>query len=125
MAKVYLAAPYTERPEQLVIASAFIDAGHVVTSSWVFGGEEGKTRAEIAYSDAKDVRDADWLVLRTFHRGTMNTGGGRHFEFGLAYALGKRCVIVGGLEHVFCHLQDVKQVSTYDEALLYIAQCEV
>ena len=64
-------------------------------------------------------------MLRTFERGIYTTGGGRHFEFGLAYALGKKCIIVGGQEHVFCHLPDIMKAKTYDEALLYIAKCEV
>lgn len=124
MATIYLAAPYTERTVQITVARQFEKAGHKVTSRWIFGGEFNKTSHDAAFMDFEDVKNADWLVLRTFPRGTPRRGGGRHFEFGVAYALGKKCVIVGEKEHIFCHLNDVIQVSSYEEAIVHIGGCD-
>lgn len=115
--KVYLAAPFGEREAQREIAKKFVAAGHVVTSRWIEGGEFNLPGSNAAQLDLDDVAAADCLVLKTFPHGTLVSGGGRHFEFGFAYGIGKTCIVVGDKEHIFCHLTDVKVVPTYDAAI--------
>lgn len=115
--KVYLAAPYGEMLAQREIAEEFQKAGHEITSRWIFGGEIGQSREFSAVMDVNDVDAADVLVLKTYPRGTQVTGGGRHFEFGYAFAQQKRCIVVGEAEHVFCCLPGVKSVATYTDAI--------
>ena len=122
--KVYLAAPYSMREEIEIIAFEFERASHTVTSRWVHGGEFNKSGPDAARMDCDDVLAADVLILKTFPRGTMVTGGGRHFEFGLAYGHDKDCIIVGEREHIFCHLPDIHQVNDWAEALDLVSHWE-
>ncbi len=94
--------------------------GFVVTSRWVFGGEEGKLWADIAVLDLLDLKDADVCLSITQPHGSPNKGGGRHVEFGYALAMGKRCVLVGEREVVFHHLPGVECYPTFEEALAAI-----
>lgn len=79
---------------------------------------------ECAFTDINDVRACDVFVRFTddltpitipSHLGT----GARHFETGLAYALGKTIIIVGGRQNVFdfvpgfVHLKDTEALVRY------------
>ncbi len=99
--KVYLAALFSRRAEMETIADQIKAAGGEVTARWVYGGEEGLTRAEIAALDLEDVDRADTVVSFTHPRGTMTSGGGRHVEFGYGLAKGKKVVLIGERENVF------------------------
>jgi len=98
--------------------------GHEITASWVYGGEEGLTRAEIAALDIDDVDAADVVVSFTQPYGSLNKGGGRHVEFGYAMAKGKRCVVVGSRENVFHHHPAVEVYHTLEEWLSGAAPAE-
>lgn len=101
--KIYLAAPYADRGKMETIANYLKTKGHEITASWVYGGEEGLTREQIAVLDLGDVDKADVVISFTYTRGTPSTGGGRHVEFGYAMARGKRLVVVAERENVFHH----------------------
>lgn len=108
--KVYIAALYSRRAEMENYANKIIDAGHTVTARWVFGGEEGLSRAQIALLDLEDVDKAEVVVSFTHAHGTPTVGGGRHVEFGYALAKGKKVILIGDRENVF---HDHPQVETY------------
>jgi len=108
--KVYLAARYSRRGEMCRHADKLIDAGHSVTSRWLIGhdhewtGEVDEVLSSFAIIDIIDVDRADVVISYTEPRRTPVTGGGRHVEFGYAYAKGKKLVIIGERENIFHHL---------------------
>ncbi len=115
--KIYIATLYSERLLAMAFADQLKAAGHEIVSSWVYGGEEGKTREEIAVLDYNDVKRCTTLILITKPHGEKHSGGGRHVEFGMAYALGRRCMIIGEQEHVFCYLPNVIQCYSMWQAI--------
>lgn len=115
--KIYTAARYARRLELLDYAKKLSDAGHIVTARWVNGDEEGKTLEDVAVMDFEDVQAADMVLVFTDPKGSAQTGGGRHTELGLGYALGKRVWIVGEKEQVFHHLPKVVQFDNLDQVL--------
>jgi nucleoside 2-deoxyribosyltransferase len=111
---IYLAALFSSRPEMEAIANLLRSKGHEITARWVYGGEDGLTRQDIAILDTDDVDAADTVVSFTFPRGTLTSGGGRHVEFGYALAKGKRLVLIGDRENVFHHFPGVELYPTLD-----------
>ncbi len=89
-------------------ANAIKAAGHEITARWVYGGEEGLTRTQIALLDLEDVDKAEIVVSFTHPYGTATTGGGRHAEFGYGLAKGKKLILIGERENVFHHYPTVE-----------------
>ena len=108
--KVYLAALFSRRAEMETYANK-------ITARWVYGGEDGLSRTEIALMDIEDVDKADAIISFTHPRGTMTTGGGRHVEFGYALAKGKKLIVIGAYENVFHHMPNVQIYSDLDSWL--------
>jgi hypothetical protein len=99
----YLAARFPRREEMAGIAE-MINANDPLAkccARWVFGGEDGLTRSQIASLDLADVAEAETVILFTHEHGTPQPGGGRFVEFGYALALNKRCIVIGDYENVF------------------------
>lgn len=115
--KIYLAGRYSRRDELLKHALDLQLAGHSYTSQWLDGGEEGKTSEDIAKMDFDDVVRADMTLVFTDEYGSSQTGGGRHTELGIAYALKKRVWIVGDREQVFHSLPGVVQFYDVQEVI--------
>lgn len=113
--KVYLAALFSRKDEMATVADRLKSAGYGISCRWVYGGEDGLTREEIAILDIEDLNQANAIICFTYPRGTMTSGGGRHVEFGYALAMGKECIIIGERENVFHHCPQVKQFSSVDE----------
>lgn len=63
---------------------------------------------DIALRAIEDICRCDMFVL--FTTGEFARGG-RHFETGLAYGLGKRIIVVRPVEHVFHSLPNVLTVT--------------
>jgi len=119
--KIYLAALYSRMDDMRECAAKLRAKGHEITAQWITGiGATKETAAEAAIMDLDDVKRADAIIFFAQSKGSFNKGGGRHFEFGYAYALGKRCFVVGELEQVFCNLPDVKVFDTFQNALEYV-----
>lgn len=119
--KIYIASRYSRRKEMEGYADTLSDLGHEITATWVYGGEEGLTREDIAILDYKDVRRAQAVLSFTEPHGSWNPAGARHTEFGWGYEMGKKCFIVGEKEIVFHHLPGVIQFNTFEEARNYFA----
>lgn len=109
--RVYLAARFERQAEARALADELCAQGYSVTSSWL--GADGLAMGDARKSevwaarDLFDVRQADAYVLLS----DAELGrGGKDFEGGYAYALGKRVVVVGPPAHVFHFLPDVFRV---------------
>ena len=118
--KIYLMARYSRHPEMQAVAWRLRHMGHVVTSRWIWGehqasdaaigtGTLGAFEQRLACEDIEDLHAAALCVgfsepLRSGSR------GGRHVELGMALALGKSIVVVGGHEHVFHVLPHIVHV---------------
>ena len=113
--RIYIAARYDRRFEMLGVAAALIRAGHDVTSRWIEGGRGGDSELVAALEDVGDLAHADCLVTFT-EQPERNVAwaarGGRHVEFGIALACGKRLCVVGPRENVFHHLPSVEVYAT-------------
>lgn len=135
--KIYIAAKYARRNTGLRdLAEALTVLGFDITARWLFDGEEGKTIRDAAIMDAEDVRRADILVFIGEPQASENRGGGRWWEFGMAHALGIRCIAVldldptkGGHDHlpighesVFTALPDVEIVTSQEELIQLLAR---
>lgn len=130
MARIYLAARYSRNPEMREVRDRLEAAGHEVTSRWIdqHGGEleESFTPEKLAVDpgfcaryarkDIDDLMAADVVVSFTGKGGGGK--GGRHVEFGVAYALGKACVLVGPRENVFHCLVEVGVVDDVETLLI-------
>ena len=116
--KIYLAARYDRRFEMLGVAAGLIRVGHDVTSRWIEGGRGGDSDRVAALEDIGDLAHADGLVTFTEQPErsvSWAARGGRHVEFGIALACGKRLCVVGPRENVFHHLPSVEVYATVAE----------
>lgn len=123
--KFFLSARYSRRDELRRVRTELIKRGHTVVSRWLDTEWEHKDdqgssaappayRAKHALEDFEDVRACDCLVAFTDPPGAGGRRGGRHVEFGLAAAWGKKLIVVGPLENIFHHLPGVKCFPEYD-----------
>lgn len=133
--KVYIAARYMRRFElrQLV---GLLKAHRVLsTSRWIFNEEQTTlTQEEAAVMDVQDVLAADAFLFFAEPNGSVNKGGGRYFEFGLAWAKKKPIVAIqppampeghgipGKHECVFVALPGIEVVDTVDQAIAALAR---
>lgn len=113
--KVYLAGRYKMKPHLAAIGDLLKQDGHEITSSWIYGSEEGLTKKQIAQLDYDDLMAADYCISATEPHGSYNVAGARHVEFGLAYEAGLNCWIVGEPEVIFHHLNGVCQFNDWSE----------
>ncbi len=131
--KIYLAARYSRRDELRVVREELTRLGHTVTSRWLDTGwelaERGDStaappeyREQFAAIDAEDVYDADAMVNFTEPPGPNPGRGGRHVEFGMAYAWGKRMVVIGYRENLFHHVSGVEFYQDSQAMLRVIGQ---
>jgi hypothetical protein len=115
--KIYLAARYSRRDEMRAVADQLRQFGHEVTSrwletEWVNRPDSGAAappeyREQYAVIDMEDVRASHCVISFTEAPGDGSRGG-RHVEFGLAVAWGRRLVVVGFRENLFHHLPGVE-----------------
>lgn len=116
--KIYLAARYSRHPEMQTYRAALEALGYVVTSRWINGdhmmAEEGSPEAKhderirFAREDMDDLMAAD-IVIAFAEEPRKTTGrGGRHVEFGMALAAGKRVLAASWRENVFFCLPQVE-----------------
>jgi len=133
--KIYLAAAWSRRDEIAAVADQLRELpGIEITSRWlkeptVLGSKivrGNRFRRRRAQEDVADVRRADMLVRfsddlsGTTVPAKLATGS-RMFEQGLAYALGKRIVVVGGQQPIFDYLPEMTHLRHVDELKNYLA----
>lgn len=126
--KVYLAARYSRHSEMRGYASQLRGLGHGVTSRWILGDHEIRTSGHAedeefqvvwALEDWADLSAASVVISFTERPGDIagRARGGRHTEYGMALALGKRVLVVGYRENVFHHLPQAEFCPTWNDAL--------
>jgi nucleoside 2-deoxyribosyltransferase len=123
MNKVYVAGWYSQITQAKEAARELRQAGYLVTAPWIDGVTDtanGYPLMQAALDDLHGVKQADYLMLLALPFGTMYNGGGRWVEFGYALALGKRMVVVGEHETIFCHLPGVRVYSTVGAAINFM-----
>lgn len=132
---VYLIASYHRRHEMLGYAQQLVDAGFQVASSWVDGHHEAdipqfphgvgendmppEVQARWAIADTNDLLTTDVVVCFAEPAGSPHKRGGRHVEFGIAWAMHKQIVLVGEPENAF-HCMCLLQARTFDQVLEYL-----
>ena len=119
-ARIYLAARYSRNAEMRGVRDVLHGLGYEVTSRWIdqHGGDllesivAEKLNAEpgecsgYAHIDIEDLTAAEIVISFTSAGGGGK--GGRHIEFGMALAGGKRVIVVGPRENVFHTLPEVE-----------------
>jgi nucleoside 2-deoxyribosyltransferase len=102
--KVYLAAQFKQINEMRKYAEELRAEGIEIVSRWLeekvspnislkeMTPDECKRTAEV---DLEDIQNADVFVLFTVDPDEPTKRGGRHFESGVAFALGKPTIFVG------------------------------
>lgn len=117
--KIYIASRYDRREEMESIANQLEENGFYITSSWVYGGEEGLDNEAIAELDLNDIDDADLVLSFTESPSFPHVRGGRHVEFGYGLARGKEMIIIGPLENVFHWVPEVRRFNTLEEFISF------
>lgn len=125
--KIYLAGRYSRRLELLKYSEELNEIGYEVTSRWIRGDHETdddmlsfEEGCRFAKEDLEDIAAADVLIAFTENPEDDVKGssrGGRHVELGYALAAGKRVIVVGHWENVFCHLSSIVFYSDYQDLL--------
>ena len=92
-----------------------------MTSRWLDFRKMPSWSYGIAREDCEDLMAADAVIIFTEIPNTVLATGGRHVEFGLALAQGKRVIVVGPRENVFHYLLPESQVfATWNQAFATI-----
>ena len=124
MFKVYLAAKYDRRDEMREHRERLKEVGIAVTSRWLdeqgsldgnMDDKDEEFYIETANVDLEDVCAANCLIFFAEDPRVGVRRGGRHVEFGYAYALGKPVHVIGCKENVFHYLEGVYHYSSLDE----------
>ncbi len=122
--RIYLAARFDRSAEMVGVAGVLARAGHFVTSRWIHGRQNSPDLLS-AVEDVEDLTRADCLVSFT-ERPTEGVPwaarGGRHVEFGVAVAMGKRLCVVGPRENIFHHLPRVEVFRSVTELIEGLAR---
>lgn len=113
--KAYIASSYRRMGEMHKHAQKITDAGHTVTSRWVYGGTEGVSQEQGAIMDFEDVVKSDMLIVFTedpLECPHDKHSGGYHVETGMALGFNKPVVIIGPRVNIFHHLPHVRVFDT-------------
>lgn len=133
--KIYLAARYSRFEELQGYRTQLEALGYEVTSRWINGDHQvsndalaqakHEERIRFAVEDRDDLMAAEIVVAFAEEPRTTTTRGGRHVEFGIALALGKRLIAVGWRENVFYCLPEVEFApGGFEEVLDILKPCE-
>jgi len=114
--KVYLAARYSRKDEIKEKKEELKTLGIECTSRWAEEEIEGSAQLDdvaesfllsAAINDIEDIKKANCTVMFSVNPREATVRGGRHWEAGFAYGLGKPLIICGPQENVFHMLPDV------------------
>jgi nucleoside 2-deoxyribosyltransferase len=116
VAKVYLAAPWTHRPDARAAAAVLERAGHTITERWWDCESLPATDADLgryAQADMDGVLAADVLVLLNLAKSE-----GKAVEQGIALQRGIPIIAIGAdRTNVFQHLPAYRWVNSLREAI--------
>lgn len=127
MAEIYLAATFSRAEEMREYREQLAKEGHSVRARWIDSHEKmfGVMKSEevmrhpekarqSAQEDIADILTCDIVILFT---DMPSTTGGRHTEFGMALAFGKKIVIVGQRENIFQAAKGISQYNTWEDMI--------
>jgi nucleoside 2-deoxyribosyltransferase len=117
--KFYIAALYGRRDEMRSYEKRLVAMGHEPTARWLWENDESNWDVGSSM-DIADIDEADTVITFTQPRGSFNSGGGRHFELGYAFAKKKPIVLIGPREIVFHHLPQIMRYDNFDKFLEYM-----
>jgi hypothetical protein len=89
-----------------------LSIGDTVTSRWLDFRKMPRWSCGIARDDCKDLMAADAVIIFSEIPNTILATGGRHVEFGLALAQGRRVIIVGPREGSGANCKKVRRADT-------------
>lgn|SRR5487761_1826 len=114
MAEVYLAASFDRAKEMQVHRNELAEIGYNVCSRWIDSHDIVMPDLTLARAAAQeDVADILKCEIMIQFTDSPSTTGGRHVEFGLAFAFGKYIAIVGQRQNVFEASEGVSQFDTW------------
>lgn len=121
---IYLAAMFAEGADLAVKEAPMLaQQGYRVTSRWLSRALAGSnlylSNREAAEEDIEDIDRSHILLLKTEERGVYGTGG-RHVEFGYAYARGKTLCTYGPGENVFQDLPEVRRFDSFPRFVIWL-----
>lgn len=130
--KIYLCSRYSRRDELRGVRDVLTAKGFVVTSRWLdteWEENDGQGssaappeyRREFAIKDMIDVQVCDAIIAFT-EPPRSNGRGGRHVEFGMAAAWGKKLIVIGPEENIFHYLPGVFVYRNIEELLIFQEQ---
>ena len=129
---IYIAARYDRIEEMNRYAFSLRACGFEVTSRWLNGTHQIHPSPEkvdadaenvawearpFAQDDFEDVKRSDILIFFSEPPTSHSKRGGRHVEFGLALAWGKRIMVVGNRENVFHCLPEIEHFTEFIRCL--------
>jgi nucleoside 2-deoxyribosyltransferase len=122
--KVYLAARFSAKDEVAKRAEELKELGIECTSSWLQEKSSPNTTMDqhddsfllsTAMIDVADIKRSNAVVMFSVDPKEGTPRGGRHFESGYAYGLGKPLIICGPVENIFHLLPNVTVYSTFEQ----------
>ena len=132
MKSVYLSAAFHRKEEMKEISLKIAALGVHITSRWLEEdpapiGKRSRDhfKVETAQKDADDVHAADTVIRFSDDLSTPTVPSlwctcSRMEETGMAYAWGKKIIIVGGVQNIFDNLPERVHVKNVDALFTYI-----
>ena len=121
--KIFIAASYSKKVSVWEAAEILESRGHDVVSTWhqeiylptvQLGELADDALRDLAVRDIKELSSCDALVFFAEPQENQPPRGGRHVEFGIALALGKRVIVIGKAENLFHYWPKVEVVDSLD-----------
>ena len=134
--RIYLASRYSRKLEMREHAKQAERCGIRVGAEWLketaapdseLSDSTLEKLATYAQQDWWDIGACDVFVFFAEPYDKQPNRGGRHVEFGIAAALGKKILVVGEPENVFHYLPgiDIEFFHTWESAFVYLTQLEI
>lgn len=132
MIKIYVAAPWKDKPLAMETAKTLESQGFFVTSRWInFHEDKPADASGLAYDkdvlireaaqDVEDVFNCDVLILLNTQKRGEETSG-KAVETGMAMAWMKPVIVVGEASNIFHHINP--RVESLEEAIALIRKWE-
>lgn len=116
--KIYLAGNTSRAFELRTYASMLETRKHIITSRWLWYATTPSIQT-VAEHALENITMSDAVICFTRDKQGSRKRGGRHVEFGIGLALGKRVFIVGDQENVFHHLKHVRHFDEFGDLLAH------
>lgn len=123
--KFYLAAPYTQKASMRAARNVLQALGHEVTSRWIDGlgsnpmADSLSDCIQEAITDFQDINECDTVAVFS---DKPSTTGGRDVEFGYAYGIRKKIVVIGPVRNVFMALPNIMHFEDWNAFLRSLGQ---